>query len=163
MKKQITKAFVMIGLVSLLTLVAALGSAQAQSRINHTANIPFAFTVGDTTLPPGLYTVTEIKTADGTGVIQVKAKGRNGMFRLTDRVQVSRPRARNVLVFNQYGEQYFLAQVWRRGEKEGQSVRKSSRERSIENELARTRGSHNNETARRAPQSQTVEVAVLSK
>jgi hypothetical protein len=163
MKKQLTKAFVMIGLVSLLTLAAAVGSAQAQSRINYTANIPFAFTVGNTTLPPGLYTVTEIKTADGASILQIKAKGQDGLFRLTDRVQVNKPRAKTVLVFNQYGEQYFLAEMWRRGEAEGRLVRKSARERAIEHELASTDGSQNNETARRAPQSQTVEIAALAK
>lgn len=163
MKKQLTKAFVMIGLVSLLTLVAATGSAHAQSRTNYTANIPFAFTVGNTTLPPGLYTVTEIKTADGAGMIQLKAKGQDGLFRLTDRVQVNKSRARTVLVFNQYGEQYFLAEMWRRGENEGRMVRKSNRERAIENELARFIGSRNNETARRATESQTVEIAALAK
>jgi len=162
MKKQITKAFVMVSLVSLLTLAAAVQSAQAQSRINYTANIPFAFTVGNTTLPPGLYTVTEIKTADGAGILQVSAKGKDGVFRLTDRVQVNKPRAKTVLVFNQYGEQYFLAEMWRRGESEGRLVRKSNRERAIESELARTRGSQN-ETARRAAQPQTVELALLAK
>jgi hypothetical protein len=162
MKKQLTKAFVMIGLVSLLTLVAATGSAQAQSRINYTANIPFAFTVGNTTLPPGLYTVTEIKTADGAGILQIKAKGQDGVFRLTDRVQINKARARTVLVFNQYGEQYFLAEMWRRGQSEGHLVRKSNRERAIENELARNDGSQN-ETARRASESQTVEIIALAK
>jgi hypothetical protein len=162
MKKQLTKAFVMIGLVSLLTLAAAVESAQAQSRINYTANIPFAFTVGNTTLPAGIYTVTEIKTADGAGILQLKAKGRDGLFRLTDRAQVNNPRAGTVLVFNQYGEQYFLAEMWRRGEAEGRLVRKSDRERAIEHELARIDGSPN-ETARRAPRSQTVEIAALAK
>src|SRR4051812_1738637 len=85
MKKQLTKALMMIGLVSLLTLVAAARSAQAQSRISYTANIPFEFTVGNTTLPAGLYTVTQIKTADGALILQVKAKGQDGLFRLTDR------------------------------------------------------------------------------
>jgi hypothetical protein len=163
MKKQITKAFVMVSLVSLLTLAAAVRSAQAQSRINYTANIPFEFTVGNTTLPPGLYTVTEIKTADGAAILQVKAKGQDGVFRLTDRVQVNKPRAKTVLVFNQYGEQYFLAEMWRRGESEGRLVRKSNRERAIESELARNAGSQNETTARRAAQSQTVEIAVLAK
>jgi hypothetical protein len=162
MKKQMTKALVMIGLVSILTLVAAAQRAEAQSRINYTANIPFEFTVGNTTLPAGLYTVTEIKTANGAAILQVKAKGQDGLFRLTDRVQIARPRARTVLVFNQYGEQYFLAQMWRAGELEGRLVRKSDRERAIVKELARAAASRN-ETARRALDSRTVEVAALAR
>ena len=162
MKKQMTKALMMMGLVSILTLVAAAGSAQAQSRINYTANIPFEFTVGDTTLPAGLYTVSQLKTADGVVILQVKAKGQEGMFRLTDRAQTSEPRAKTVLIFNQYGEQYFLAEMWRAGETEGRLVRKSSRERAIEKELARGQG-HQSETARRATDSQTVEITALAR
>lgn len=162
MKKQMTKALMMVGLVSMLTLVAAAGSAQAQSRISYKANIPFEFTVGNETLPAGLYTVTQIKTADGTVILQVRAKGLDGLFRLTDRAQIARPRSRTVLVFNQYGEQYFLAEMWRAGEMEGSLVRRSNRERAIEKELARGYALRN-ETARGAHDSQTVEIVALAK
>src|ERR1043165_4548658 len=163
MKKQMIKALMMVGLVSMLTLVAAAGSAQAQSRINYKANIPFEFTVGTETLPAGLYTVTQIKTADGAVILQVRAKGQDGLFRLTDRTQRARPRSRTVLVFNRYGEQYFLAEMWRAGETEGSLVRKSNRERALEKELARGQ-SNRNETARSAIDGQTVEiVAALAK
>lgn len=165
MKKQMTKALMMIGLASILSLAAAAERAQAQSRVNYTANIPFEFAVGNQTLPAGLYTVSQIKTADGAMIIQVKSKGQDGLFRLTDRVQTAEPRSKTVLVFNRYGEQYFLAEMWRAGELEGRIVRKSNRERSIEKELARApQASPHSDTARRAvAQSQTVEITALAK
>lgn len=157
MKKQILKALTMISLVSMLTLVAAVARVQAQSRINYTANIPFEFTVGSATLPAGEYTVTQIKTADGAVMLRLSAKGQDSSaLRLTDRTQASEPKEKTVLVFNHYGEQYFLAEMWRAGEAEGRLVRKSSRERVVENELARN-PSHNG-LAGRGAAPETIEI-----
>ena len=43
------------------------------------------------------------------------------------------------LVFNRYGNQYFLAQVWIAGRSSGDEVRKSATERGIRRELAALR------------------------
>ena len=161
MKKQITKALTMIGLVVLLTLVGSVASAEAQSRISYTAQIPFNFVVGNATLQAGEYTITQIKTADGTVMLRLSAKGQDGALRLTDVVQAREPREKTVLVFKHYGEQYFLAQMWRAGEAQGRQIRKSQRERAIENELARNPSQ--NGLARLEAMSETIEVAASAK
>lgn len=161
MRKQITKALTMMSLVLLFTLVLTVANAQAQSRASYTAHIPFEFVVGNATLPAGDYTITQIKTADGTVMIQLSAKGQNSALRLTEAMQPREPRDKTVLVFNQYGQQYFLAEMWRAGEEEGRQVRKSRRERTIENELARNPSQ--NETARRDANSQAIVLAALAK
>jgi len=162
MKKQILKALTMISLVSMLTLVAAVARTQAQSRSSYTANIPFEFVVGNATLPAGQYAVTQIKTADGAVMLRLSAKGQDSSaLRLTDRAQNGKPKEKTVLVFNHYGEQYFLAEMWRAGEAEGRLVRKSSRERAIENELARN-PSHNG-LAGRENTSETIEIVALAR
>ena len=138
MKKQILKSLTMISLVAIFTLVAAAREAQAQSRTQYTANIPFEFNVGNETLPAGQYIITNVQTADGTVLLHVRAKGQEGAMRLTNGVRANEPRQKSVLVFNRYGERSFLAEVWRAGEKEGRHLPKSGSERTIERELART-------------------------
>lgn len=162
MKKQISKALMTISLALLFILVGAATGAQAQSRINYTANIPFEFTVGNATLPAGEYNVTQIKTADGVVMLRLSAEGQDSSaIRLTDAVRANEPSRKTTLVFNQYGEQYFLAQMWRAGETQGRQVRKSNRERSLENELAQNRSEK--QPMRREAKAQTVEIAALAK
>jgi|SRR5215213_3733030 len=159
MKKQILKSLTMISLVAIFTLVAAASAAQAQSRKEYTANIPFEFTVGNDTLPAGQYTITNVQTADGTVIMHVRAKGQDGVTRLTNRVHVSDRRQKSVLVFNRYGERSFLAEMWSAGESEGRQLPKSRSERAVEGELARN-PSQTQPVARLAS---TVEIAVLAK
>lgn len=159
MKKQILKSLTMISLVAIFTLVAAVSAAHAQSRKEYTANIPFAFTVGNETLPAGQYTITNVQTADGTVMLHVRAKGQDGAMRLTNRVRANEPRQKSVLVFNRYGERTFLAEMWSAGESEGRQLPKSRSEQAIERELARN-PSPGQPVARLAS---TVEIAVLAK
>ncbi|HEX8773650.1 MAG TPA: hypothetical protein VF735_08560 [Pyrinomonadaceae bacterium] len=160
MKKQILKSLTMMSLVALFTLVAAAGRAQAQSRKEYTASIPFAFTVGNETLPAGQYTITNVQTADGTVMLHVSAKGREGVTRLTNRVHATNPRPKSVLVFNRYGERTFLAEMWSAGESEGRQLPRSRSERAIESELASNPSQSQPAPARLTS---TVEIAVLAK
>lgn len=161
MRKQITKALTMTSLVLLFSLVLVVANAQAQARASYTAHIPFEFVVGNATLPAGDYAITQIKTGDGTVMLELRAKGQDVALRLTQAMQTRTPRDRSVLVFNHYGEQYFLAEMWRAGEAQGRRVLKSRRERTIENELARNPSQ--NETATRDANSQAIEIAALAK
>ena len=137
MKKQILKSLTMVSLAAVFTLAAATMNARAQSRTQYTANIPFEFTVGNQTLPAGLYAIANIQTADGTVILQVRAKGQDGVMRLTNGVQAKEARQKTVLVFNRYGERNFLAEMWRAGEREGRQLPKSKSELAIEREVAR--------------------------
>lgn len=159
MKKQILKSLTTVSLVAIFTLVAAASQAHAQSRKQYTANIPFAFNVGNETLPAGQYTVTNVQTADGTVILQVRAKGQDGVMRLTNRVRAGEPRQKSVLVFNRYGERIFLAEVWSAGENEGRQLPKTRSERAIEQELAR----NPSQSQPVALLTSTIEIAVLAK
>jgi hypothetical protein len=160
MKKQILKSLTMISLVAIFTLVAAATQAQAQSRKQYTANIPFEFNVGNETLPAGQYTITNVQTSDGTVMMRVSAKGQEGVLRLTNRVRANESRPKSVLVFNRYGERTFLAEIWSAGESEGRQLPKSRSERAVERELARNASQSQPATARLTS---TVEIAVLAK
>lgn len=162
MKKQILKALTTASLILLCTWSAATNaSAQAaQQHSRYTASIPFAFQVGERTLPAGDYIIEYSRMSDGQVILRLTSEGTESATRFTHSVQTRSPRARTVLVFNRYGEQSFLAQMWKAGEVRGRQVQKSAQELAIERELAQQR--RPNELAKReAPM--TIELAVLAK
>lgn len=108
MRKQFLGTFAILSLLLTLTGI----SAQAQFENRLTAHVPFAFQVGERTLPAGDYSVRRlsqnallIESADGETRAVAQAprsvQGNAG----------AKPSAEK-LVFRQYGDQYFLAQVW---------------------------------------------------
>jgi hypothetical protein len=46
--------------------------------------------------------------------------------------------AESKLVFNRYGDHYFLSQIWEAGDNAGRELMKSREERQLERELAKT-------------------------
>jgi len=100
------KVIAAVAVVALLTVGLA-GPAQAQS-IGLRVYIPFEFRVGDTVLPPGIYEVWR----SGTDAISISNRTGNSAFTLTNN---TKNRAGNPeeseLVFNVYGNRYFLGEV----------------------------------------------------
>ena len=106
MKNQIIKTTAILGLFFMLTIVSV--QAQTPSRIE--VNIPFDFSAGKATLKAGTYSIKRtsgnllaIRSADGKTTAMIDAPLTIGSRDL---------RAGERLVFNQYGDQYFLSQVW---------------------------------------------------
>jgi hypothetical protein len=102
-----TKILAMAGAV-LLSIIGA-GVCGAQTRTLE-VNVPFAFEVGNKTMPAGSYRVETVLT--GNGSLQV-LRSNSGEARLT----ISMPTAPNIgalapsLIFHRYGNHYFLAQI----------------------------------------------------
>src|SRR5262249_39830339 len=122
MKKQI-----LFPLLAVVFLMAA-GSANAQlsSAQEVRAKIPFDYNVGNATIKAGNCSIRETETVD------VLAIGCAGEMKLALSRMVSGKQATETkLVFHKYGDQYFLAQVWLKGEDTGWEL---SRTRT-ENEL----------------------------
>lgn len=132
MKKEILKGFTMLMLIVALALATAAVSANAQSRNEVMANIPFEFVVGDKTLPAGEYNVRAI-TRDAL-MIQGTENGKSAI-RLSNETEKSKKSTHAKLVFHCYGQRYFLAQVWN-GDTVGRELAKSTQERAVERELA---------------------------
>jgi hypothetical protein len=91
-----------------LGLAVAGVQAQAPSKVE--VNIPFQFSAGTKTLQPGVYS---IKRLSGNYLMLRRVDGKsavilNAPISLTS----SDPNAVERLVFNKYGEQYALAQIW---------------------------------------------------
>ena len=133
MKKQLTRASAVFGLV---LMAAAFTTASAQTaRVIH-VNVPFEFVVGEKRLPAGDYTVRPILRDSEKTLLVRSADGRATATVHTNAVVARSASSKAKLTFAQYGEQYFLAQVWTPGSDTGRALVKSRIQRSLERELA---------------------------
>ena len=133
MKKRVVR-LTMIGLLNVIGLVVMVGSAQAQS-LGDTIriNVPFEFSVGDTKLPAGEYSVGRAQPTSGdTTVIISNVNHPGSVLRITNAAQSLKPKYRDTLVFHRYGDDYFLFQVWPAGSSVGRELVKSRNERRVE-------------------------------
>ncbi|HEY7544080.1 MAG TPA: hypothetical protein VID27_04320 [Blastocatellia bacterium] len=105
MKKQIILAMAILSFVAAASL-----SAFAQAR-RLTAEIPFNFTIKERALPAGHYTLEAIRLAGSDALRIQSADGRitATVFVRAELRESSKEEPR--LVFNRYGDQYFLAEV----------------------------------------------------
>jgi len=94
------------------------------------ANIPFDFTVANKKFPAGEYFISRPQPSSGDVVLLVSsADGNRNTFRLTSGVWTSAPKESDTLIFHQYGDQYFLSQVWPAGASLGRELLESRAER----------------------------------
>jgi hypothetical protein len=108
MKKQALRTFTMFSLVLMLTAV----SVCAQSDRSGFLNIKFNFIVGGKILPAGEYTV-EPNRRDSDNIWLVQSRDRHiSVLFTTVSVQGNEAQERTRFVFNRYGDQYFLSQIW---------------------------------------------------
>jgi len=116
-------------ITSVLLLAAVSVAMQAQERPLLTATVPFAFTVENSDLPAGTYTVSilppynmiKVQSADGRKVAWIAAIP---SLKSEESMQMK-------LVFHRFGNEYFLAQVWEQGSKVHRDLRSGSRAREL--------------------------------
>ncbi len=124
----------LIALVFALTMYPS--KAQAQIVGDLEVNIPFQFHVGNTKLRAGQYVihmlddsnlrVMEISSADGST---------SALFEVQDAEANSTP-AKSELIFNKYGNRYFLAKLFDEGNPSGSQVLMSRYEKRVSQETA---------------------------
>ena len=105
------KAFWMFRIVFVaasLAFIPVSFSAHAQSdHHTMTANVPFAFEMGSKHLAPGTYTISTL----ATGVVEVRSTSDVAII-LTCQGESSKPTKTAKIVFDRYGDRYFLRQLW---------------------------------------------------
>jgi hypothetical protein len=123
----------LLSLLVALAVALTIGARGAKAQIvdGLEANIPFQFHAGNTDLPAGEYrihmlddsslTVMEITSADGAT---------SALFQVEDTRTKATP-AKSELIFNKYGDQYFLAKLFEEGSASGSQVLESRDERMI--------------------------------
>ena len=107
MKKQVYRLFAMAGMFLAITVT----SAHAQSARLIVANIPFNFVVKDKALPAGEYTIEPVQIGASQAL---KLQSRDGHITaiVAARYGLSRTNpAEPMLVFNRFGERYFLSEI----------------------------------------------------
>lgn len=132
-----TKMFAVVAAL-LLSLVAANASHAQEGPLSVT--IPFAFQVGNQTMPAGQYLVERPLTNNFSLQRLRQLNGDAVMTISTVPLEVRNGDRAPELIFNVYGKTYFLAQIWTGGS-QGHELIKSKREKEV------LRGVHGTEVA----------------
>ena len=111
------------------------------------AQIPFAFNVGEQTLPAGMYEVRRL--GDDPHLLRIQNVGdrRDVALFITGLLDEGDSIRQSQLVFHRYGDIYFLAKIMSHYEGIARELQPSKQERRIERGLA---------TNNKAPESQSV-------
>jgi hypothetical protein len=94
-----------VALFAIATL-ATIGSAAAQDRAVQAA-VPFSFAVAGKTLPSGTYTIT----SESAGLIMIQDRATHAAVQVVTMPDHHESRNGGKLVFNRYGNQYFLSEI----------------------------------------------------
>jgi hypothetical protein len=134
MKLQKIKAHhQLLSLFTALVFALTLYTSRAQAQIigEMEANIPFQFHAGNVRLPAGRYfirvldntdlTVMEISSADGSTSALFEVQG----------TQASSSPSKSELIFDKYGNHYFLAKLFDEGNPSGSQVLESRYEKRV--------------------------------
>jgi hypothetical protein len=91
-----------------LAAIAAVAPAQARQDVHLVARVPFAFTVGTTTLPSDTYYLSRMN--EHRDVLLLRGD-RTGAIVYTNEQKLPRSERDPSLVFHRYGDQYFLREI----------------------------------------------------
>jgi len=108
--------------------MAAAQVVQAQEAL--VVNIPFEFVAGKLTLPAGEYRVEKLEKNSVVVLTHCTQPGASAVV-MTIAAQANEPQSDSKLVFNRYGNLYFLSQYWMAGSSHGRLLLKSAREEEI--------------------------------
>ena len=133
MKKQMITT---IGLAMFFVTLSTT-SVRAQNAGTVSVNIPFDFAVASKTLPAGEYYVRR-NVQGGQVSIQIRSTDNaRSVFLPSHTVTGTDIQAESKLVFNRYGDQYFLSQLWISGRSTAEELARTSRERRLQSEMAK--------------------------
>ena len=121
-------------IVATMSLMAFAGRIPAHAQVVDTieADIPFSFTVRDTTLPAGRYTVERVYTID-PNVMEIRSSDAHSTaFVIVENAEIAKAPETAELIFDRVGDQYFLWEIFEGGSNTGVALPKSHAERELE-------------------------------
>jgi hypothetical protein len=95
------------------------------------ANIPFQFHAGNTKLPPGNYSIHMLENSDLKFMEITSADGSTSALFEVHETDASSAPAKSELVFNKYGNRYFLSKLFDEGNPSGNEVVESAYEKKV--------------------------------
>jgi len=107
-----------IGVVLGMSTISAQGQIIGQLE----ADIPFTFHAGGAKLPPGKYVIHVVENSDLRLMEIQSTDGRTAALFEVREAQDSTVPKKTELVFNHYGNRYFLSKLFDEGEKVGSAV-----------------------------------------
>ena len=110
--------------------VLAAMSGLAQNHATLQANVPFAFMVGNKTMPAGHYLVDPSLNAKVMVIESADWKRSYSIIGTTVK-SLGDPGIAAKLTFHRYGSEYFLSEVWSPGGQEGRRFPQTPREREL--------------------------------
>jgi hypothetical protein len=117
--------------LSVFALIIFAGKAHAQIVGDLDVNIPFQFHAGNTKLPAGKYRIHVLDDSDLTVMEITSADGStSALFQVQESDANSAP-AKSELIFNKYGNRYFLAKLFDEGNASGSKVVESRYEKQM--------------------------------
>ena len=133
MKLQETRRYQLLSLFIALVFVLTMHPTKAQAQIvgNLEADIPFQFHVGNTKLPPGKYTIHVLDNTDLTVMEITSADGSTSALFEVQSAQANSAPAKSELIFNKYGNRYFLEKLFDEANPSGSEVLESRYEKRI--------------------------------
>jgi hypothetical protein len=123
MKKQVLFAL----LTMVLLMASGAANAQLGSKNEVRANVPFDYKVGNATMKAGNCSIRPAGTPDA---LAIRCEGSEAKLVLSHSVS-GKAAKETKLVFNKYGDQYFLSQIWVEGDETGAQLPRTR----TENEL----------------------------
>jgi len=117
-------------MLAVAVVLLAAGSSFAQST-NVVADVPFAFTIGNQSVPAVHY---ELQSISGEGILALR-RGNEHMGLVSTHSIQSPAAYRSRLIFQRFGDRYFLRQIWMSGSNSGRELPSTK----LEKELAGNR------------------------
>jgi hypothetical protein len=132
MKEEETMQYLLkpmlFAVITVLGVALTIVPAHAQSGSRVLANIPFDFSVGNTTLKAGSYTVEQLQS----GIIAISSEEeKQHQFALSFPGDSAKQSQEPHLVFIRYGSEAFLKRVFLSGNEDCRELPESSREREL--------------------------------
>ncbi|HKR22163.1 MAG TPA: hypothetical protein VJS17_06175 [Pyrinomonadaceae bacterium] len=137
MKRHVLTAIAIIFIYGVMVVGAHAQTAGSQIM---RADIPFTFTVGQKSLPPGIYTVSILNPTSDRPALRIRsANGRlNAIIQTASGGGVVVDESK--LVFRRYGDRYFFAQAQIGGDATTLTAAKSQAERATERSVVKQNG-----------------------
>jgi len=126
---------VVAGCVLSLLLVVSAGAQEPGTKIR--VQIPFDFTVKGRTLPAGEYEVSRVMDEPIAILLRNRHDKHDEVVVETEPVIGRMTPKRDELIFNRYGDTYFLAEVFTAGEQTGEELYPTHKERELRSEMAK--------------------------
>ena len=117
-----------LAIIILVSALTAAAQAQTSGAPHVIANIPFAFTASNKTLPAGKYTITVLNPSSDRKALQIRSlDGHSSAIVLTNG-EIGKVSDNSKLVFERYDDRYFFAKAQLAGDSTSLAALRSNKD-----------------------------------